>query len=256
MKRSKEKVPGFDEIIFENRNKEYGAYVLRNKGRAATAWSTIGGSVIFTALTLILSFSVEKNAHADRKPVIIILQADTTITDRHDVKPPEPEKPKTDISQVKYIPPVIVDKVDSTDRTMVAVVNYDTLSNRPVNQVDILVADPDPIVSIEPDPPVIVEEMPVFPGGQTALMKFINENIVYPGEALANEVEGRVFLRFVVAADGSVKRIQIIKGVDPLLDNEAIRVIGMLPKWKPGRNNGTPAAVWFSVPVYFKINRK
>jgi len=85
------------------------------------------------------------------------------------------------------------------------------------------------------------------------LLKFINDNIKYPEEAAVNGVQGRVVLRFVVATDGSIKRIEIFKGVHPVLDQEAVRVLSMMPRWKPGRQNGIPASVWFTVPVNFKL---
>ena len=84
-------------------------------------------------------------------------------------------------------------------------------------------------------------------------MKFIAENLKYPEEALRNNLEGRVMLRFVVSAEGSVKRIEVMRSVHPVLDEEAIRVINLLPDWKPGRQNGKPVPVWFSVPVYFQL---
>ena len=115
--------------------------------------------------------------------------------------------------------------------------------------------DPVIIVKEEPEPKIFVEEMPVFPGGDMALMKFIYDNIKYPAEAADNNVEGRVVLKFVVSADGSVTRIQVLKGVHPVLDREAERVVSMFPKWKPGRQNGEPVPVWFTVPVTFTLKK-
>ena len=100
---------------------------------------------------------------------------------------------------------------------------------------------------------VVVEEMPSFPGGDAELMKFINGNIVYPEIAKENNIQGRVILRFCVTYKGLVDQVQILKGVDPALDNEAIRVIKMLPGWKPGKQGGKPVNVWYSVPVTFQL---
>jgi protein TonB len=106
---------------------------------------------------------------------------------------------------------------------------------------------------VEPEIFVRVEEMPEFPGGIPALMKFISENLVYPQEAVNTNIQGKVFLKFVVNPDGSTGRIEITRGVDPLLDNEAARVVSMLPKFKPGKQRGVAVHVWYTLPVSFKL---
>ena len=99
------------------------------------------------------------------------------------------------------------------------------------------------------------EQMPEFPGGQAALMKFINENLRYPATAIENGIQGRVVVQFVVKKDGSVNdNIMIVRGVDPALDQEAIRVCKTLPKFIPGKQNGQPVNVWFTLPITFKLD--
>jgi protein TonB len=100
---------------------------------------------------------------------------------------------------------------------------------------------------------IIVEEMPTFPGGESALMKFIYDNIQYPQAAKDKGTSGKVTLRFAVMADGTVSQTTVLRGVDPDLDNEAMRVIKMLPAWKPGKQGGKPVNVWYSVPVIFQL---
>jgi TonB family protein len=100
---------------------------------------------------------------------------------------------------------------------------------------------------------VVVEEMPAFPGGDKAMMEFIYNNIVYPAVAKEKNIQGRVVLRFVVKYNGEVGDVKVIKGVDPILDMEAQRVIENLPLWKPGRQGGKPVNVWYSVPVTFQL---
>lgn len=99
----------------------------------------------------------------------------------------------------------------------------------------------------------MVEEMPTFPGGDKALMNYINSNITYPETAKANNISGRVILRFAVMASGKVDRVTVLKSVDKDLDNEAKRVVESLPDWIPGRQGGKPVNVWYSVPVTFQI---
>jgi Ca-activated chloride channel family protein len=100
-----------------------------------------------------------------------------------------------------------------------------------------------------------VEVMPIFPGGDAAMLKFITDNIVYPPEMVQQGVTGRVILRFVVTEDGSITDIEILKGVNPLLNAEAIRVVKLMPKWLPGRQNGNPARVYYTLPIWFKLQQ-
>ena len=98
-----------------------------------------------------------------------------------------------------------------------------------------------------------VDPVPVFPGGQTELMKFINENLRYPAAAIENGIQGRVMVQFVVTKDGSVDDVTVLHGVDSALDQEAIRVCKTLPKFIPGKQNGQPVNVWFTLPVTFRL---
>ena len=100
---------------------------------------------------------------------------------------------------------------------------------------------------------VIVEEMPEFPGGELELRKYIAKNIKYPNIARENDIQGKVYVRFVVTETGAVSNVQIARGVDPLLDEEAIRVVNGLPKWKPGRQGGKFVKVWYTVPINFQL---
>lgn len=99
----------------------------------------------------------------------------------------------------------------------------------------------------------IVEDMPEFPGGELALRKFIAGAIKYPQAAVANGIQGKVYVNFVVEKDGSIGRMKIARGVDPSLDQEALRVVGSLPKWEPGRQKGVPVAVSYTVPIAFVL---
>ena len=101
---------------------------------------------------------------------------------------------------------------------------------------------------------VIVEDQPQFPGGNGALMKFLTENIIYPKEAHANGIQGRVICNFVVMKDGSISDLQIVRGVDPLLDAEALRVLGLMPDWKPGKQREQNVNVKYTLPIVFSLN--
>ena len=100
----------------------------------------------------------------------------------------------------------------------------------------------------------VVEEMPDFPdGGLQGLLKFLAKNIKYPVIAQENGIQGRVVCAFVVNKDGSIVDIEVLRGVDPSLDKEAVRVLGTMPKWKPGKQRGKPVRVKYTVPVMFRL---
>ena len=98
------------------------------------------------------------------------------------------------------------------------------------------------------------EPMPEFPGGEAALMRFLNENLRYPATAIENGIQGRVVVQFVVKKDGSVDDVTVLHGVDSALDQEAIRVCKTLPKFIPGKQNGQPVNVWFTLPIIFNLS--
>ena len=97
-----------------------------------------------------------------------------------------------------------------------------------------------------------VEQMPQFPGGEAALMKYIDNHIKYPANAAKNNIQGRVIVQFVVRKDGSVGKVKVVRSVDKDLDKEAVRVVKSLPKFTPGRQNGQVVSVWYTLPVTFK----
>lgn len=99
----------------------------------------------------------------------------------------------------------------------------------------------------------VVEQMPRFPGGDTAMLKYIRENLRYPQAAIEKEIQGRVIVKLVVNTDGTLSDIYVIKPLDPQCDQEAIRIIQSMPRWIPGRHNGVAVPVYYLVPVTFKI---
>ena len=99
----------------------------------------------------------------------------------------------------------------------------------------------------------VVEQMPQFPGGQAAMMKFIADSLRYPSVACESRIEGRVVVQFVVDCEGNILNPLVVWSVDPLLDREAIRLVKLMPKWIPGRQNGKPVCVIYNVPIRFKL---
>ena len=103
------------------------------------------------------------------------------------------------------------------------------------------------------EPYFAVDEMPVFPGGDVALLKYISNNMQYPENARDNNIEGKVIIRFCVTPDGTINQITVLKSVDSELDAEAVRVVKKLPTFKPGKKAGLPVPVWYMVPITFKM---
>ena len=116
-----------------------------------------------------------------------------------------------------------------------------------------VIAQPEPPKEEETKIFEVVEQMPSFPGGQAALFEFLSKNIRYPVVAEENGIQGRVTVQFVVEKDGSVTDVRIMKSVDPSLDKEAERVVKSMPKWIPGKQNGSPVRVNYYVPVVFRL---
>jgi periplasmic protein TonB len=255
MKRYDQKVPGFDEIIFANRNKSYGAYDLRRRYKSAASLSILGG-VMLSSVPLILTFIFSPEpVKAKADPGIFVVVQTDNLTDPAKIAQPEPLKPASAPPQFRYVEPKVVDDTIGLTNLLINDFVMDSVINNNVTvNIDSVVYSPPVTAEIEePEPFTFVEEPPVFPGGTSALLKFIAENTKYPAEALENGVQGKVFVKFAVSADGTVKRLEITRSVHPLLDAEAMRVVSSLPKWKPGKQNGRPVPVWYSVPVTFEI---
>ena len=157
--------------------------------------------------------------------------------------PPPPEAPK-----VAELLEIVDDQADIEEST--TILNEDNTPKVEVKYV------PVQVVEEEPEEQTIfevVENMPDFPGGQTALMPYLAKNIKYPTIAQENGIQGRVLVSFVVGEDGYVEDVQVIKGVEPMLDKEAVRVIQSLPRWTPGNQQGKPVRVKYTVPVTFAL---
>jgi protein TonB len=252
MKRNENMVPEFDEIIFKNRNKSYGAYDLRKRYKSATSISILSGIAFSVILMTALSFSTEEGkASADPETVIIIISEPLL---QEPVTPPEVKPPAVSEPVAKYQVPEVTN--DSTQVTVDIPITDDlirTTINGDLNDTMRVIEPTDPILPAEDKIFIAVEESPEYPGGIPELMNYISQNLKYPSEAVLNNIQGKVILKFVVNADGSVDRVELLRSIDPLLDNEAIRVVSSLPRFKPGKQGGVPVRVWFSIPFSFKL---
>jgi len=257
MAREKEGAPSFNDIVFELRNKEYGAYKLRKKyNRNVIIGVLVGLIILGTAVItphLYAKAMESKKAREERQVEMIMENLDQPA---EQVAPPPPPPPPAEAQQQnRYVPPVVVDSVKpednvqlmTADQATVEVVNEEYIEA--VEEVKEEVQEEE----AEPEPFVVVEEMPEFPGGDVELLKYIFEHTNYPEVAKENNIQGKVIVRFCVTAKGTVSQISVLKGVDAELDKEAMRVVSTLPPFKPGKQGGKPVPVWYMVPITFTL---
>ncbi|MBS1353185.1 MAG: energy transducer TonB [Coprobacter sp.] len=261
------------ELIFKDRNKEYGAYDMRidtpKRHNMATLIVVIGVILIITLPSLIKFITPEKENKIVVNEVTTLAELPKAEIKRNEelrpmMKPTTPPPPLK--STIKFTAPVIKkdeevgeeDEIKSQDelaaRGNVAISIADVKGNDEIEGQDI--ADFKDFVAPEVEEEevyIIVEQMPGFPGGEEALLKYISDHMEYPTMAIERGIEGRVTVRFVVNKDGYVQDVTVIRGVHELLDKEAVRVIQSLPRWNPGKQNGVSVAVYYNVPVNFTL---
>ena len=264
---------GWVDLVFEGRNKAYGAYQLRKNTGVRNVWSII----IMVALAALLGIIIGVNAiiEANSKEEISaevelsqIAKKEVKVEKKAPVKIEEAKPVEKVKSSVKFVPPVIkkdsevkpeeeLKSQDDLNKSKTAIGSFDVKGNDDatgeVLKAKEVIAQPEPPKEEETKVFDVVEQMPSFPGGQAALMSYLSNNIKYPQIAMENGVQGRVVCTFVVERDGSITDIRVVRGVDPSLDKEAIRVLKSMPHWIPGKQNGSAVRVKFTVPVTFKL---
>jgi periplasmic protein TonB len=258
MAKDKINAPAFDDIVFEARNKEYGAYKLRKKyNRTVLVALLVGVIIIATAIiTPYLNAKAAENRgkRAERQVEIKLENLDTPA--EQVAPPPPPPPPPTDVvQQQRYVPPQVVDSIRPEDvkQLMTADQAQTEVTNKDVVEAVQQVKEEVQETEAEPEPFVVVEEMPSFPGGDAALLKYVMEHTEYPEIAKENNIQGKVIIRFCVTPKGGVSQVSVLKGVDPELDKEAMRVVATLPPFKPGKQGGKPVPVWYMVPINFTL---
>jgi len=251
-------VPAFDDIVFESRNKEYGAYKLRKKySRTVLLGLLIGIIIISTAIITpyLNAKALENRQKRAEKEVIIKLENLDQPNETVAPPPPPPPPPAEVVQQQKYVPPVVVDSIKPEDVKQLMTADQAQVEVKDAEVVEVKTEVKEEVQEADPEatPFVIVEEMPAFPGGDTELLKYIAANTVYPEVAKENNIQGKVIIRFCVTSKGGVSQVSVLKGVDPELDKEAIRVVNTLPTFKPGKQGGKPVPVWYMVPITFTL---
>ena len=271
------------DLVFEGKNKDFGAYVIRTEStkrhNLAVLW-TLVGSLAVAALTFGLvqanKYFEERRlaSQHDQTEIFVDLTTEEPEPEQQIIEPDEPEViPKEEVLntiQVTEVQIVEDNEVRPEDRIMtqeeiinsnaaVGATNYD----QGTNDLNVTNTYPADAVIVEKKPAEdnkkpeevfkSVEQMPQFPGGDAALMKFLSSHINYPPMAAENNVQGKVIVQFVVDKTGKVGEVKVVRSVDKDLDHEAIRVCQALPKFTPGRQNGRPVSVWYTLPIQFKL---
>jgi protein TonB len=207
--------------------------------------------LIIALLVILASFEYrtkEKNVSTLTAEQAVIVE-DEMIPVTRETPPPPPEQPKVPVVSDEII---VVD--DDVEITTELIINTEDDKNLGVEVRDYVEAEEEEIVEEEDIPFVMVEEKPKFQGGdESTFTKWVSERLVYPEIAKENGVQGRVILSFRVNSDGTVSDVKIIRGVDPSLDKEAVRVVASSPKWTPGRQRNKPVNVVYTFPVIFQL---
>lgn len=263
-----------DEIVFEGRNKDYGAYSLRkNYSRYLTKASLIGIGIFGGALLAAWSFNKFGGSDQEELQSVEIdlskLKEEKQEEKKPDIPPPppEPEPPKQEIAQIKFIPPEPKaddevkneeppPKVEEVENKVISNINKEGAETEEVAAAPPPVEAPKPAEIEQPREDEIfttVEQQPEFQGGLKEMYAFIGKNLKYPSQAQRANVSGRVFAKFVVERDGRIGDVQILKGIGFGCDEEAQRVIKSMPKWNPGKQNGRSVRVFFTMPINFQL---
>jgi len=265
------------DLVFENRNHEYGAYALRKGTGKRNLIAIIAVILLAIACQIGLTLkNIADEAAAKRQAMqeAVELSAleqkkEAKVERKEVVKQENVEKVVEKVkSSIKFTAPVIKkdnevrpeDEMKSQEEilsTKTAIGSFDVKGNDESGEV----LKAKEVIATEPVKPKeeenkvfdVVEQMPSFPGGQAALMNYLNSNIKYPVIAEENGIQGRVIVQFVVGKDGHISDVKVAKSVDPSLDKEAVRVVKAMPKWIPGKQNGQAVTVRYTLPVTFRL---
>ncbi len=251
-----------DDIIFEGRNKTYGAYYLRKRYTRHLMIGLLMGASLF-----VLIFSAPYILRLFKKPEPVVAEKKIKITelsepppiDKNVPPPPPPDLPPPPPKTIKFTPPVIKpDEEVREEDVPPPIEELQTVDVGPASdnvEYDFSAVQQATVVEEEVKPQIFtyVEQMPEFPGGTAELMKYLSKNIRYPPVARENGIEGRVVLQFVVDERGHISDIVPLREIGGGTTEEAIRVVKSMPPWKPGRQNGNPVKVYFKLPITFKL---
>ena len=269
------------DLVFEGKNKEFGAYELRKNSDARHNKAMIV-VVIFLALVFLIPLLINTVLpKAEERPEDLTEQAMVDLSDATDEPEEEPEEEleRYEEPEPEVLPEEVLNTVKVTELAIVEddqvkaedeIKTQDELAETTTafGQSDFDQGTDDRNVVREHKDEIVVEDkteveenkvftaveqMPQFPGGEAELMKYISKNLKYPPVAMENNIQGRVTIQFVVTKTGKIGEVKVARGKDPDLDKEAVRVVKSLPDFIPGKMNGQAVSVWYTLPINFKL---
>ena len=268
------------DIVFEGKNKEFGAYVLRQTSPArhtkAIVWVLAAVAVI---LVLLILSANDVFKRAEEEQIVTATEQEMTTFDAEEFEEeiqeeeifelPEPEEiiAPEEVANSQQVTDLLIVQDEEIEEDKQVKNQEDIRENEAqlgtvditegvndLNKIEVkeqVIAEP--VVDDEPLSIALVEQKPSFPGGEAAMYTWLGNNIVYPPAASEEGAQGRVVVEFVVGKDGSITNVRVVRPRHPALDREAVRVVSAMPTWVPGRNNGQPVKVTYTLPVTFKL---
>lgn len=255
---------GRNEVVFANRNKDYGAYEIR-RNYSRYLFNALLISICAVALSVAVPVLVNLiSASADEfsVPRDVVINFEPPPLDKNEPEPPPPPPPEQPVmEQLKFTLPIVTEEevpeeeIPPTEEQLV-----ETNVGEKTQE-----GDPDALIIAEEGTGVIedntvydlvaIQEQPSFPGGDAEMLRFLTNNIKYPQQEKEMNISGKVFITFVIDKDGSVTETEVYKSLKggPNCDREAMRVVKMMPKWSPGKQNGKPVKVRYILPIHFKL---
>lgn len=268
------------DLVFEGKNKEFGAYELR---KASAKRHNRAMLVILIVLLIVAILGLLANTvlqKGEERPDDLVEQAMVDYTEAQEEEPEEePEQQRVEEPQPEALPEEILNTVKATElqitkdeEVVEEIKSQDELKDtdtavgttdfdKGTDDLNVVREHKEEVIVEEKKPePVddnqvftVVEQKPQFPGGEAALLKWVSDHIRYPAMAQENNIQGKVVLQFVVTKTGKVGEVKVMRSKDPDLDKEAVRVVKSLPDFVPGKMNGHAVNVWYTLPVTFKL---
>lgn len=268
------------DLIFEGKNKEYGAYEMRAKSDARHNRAMLVIIIVIAAVALLamLVNTVIEKAAARPEDQTEQAMVEMATEEAQEEEPQEEEQQRVEEQKPEVLPEEVLNTMKATELKITAdaevkeeIKSQDEMKesttavgasdfDKGTDDLNVVREHKDEVVVEEKKEPVddnkvfdVVEQNPVFPGGEAALLKYVAEHIRYPAMAQENNIQGRVVVQFVVTKTGSIGQVKVVRSKDPDLDREAVRVVKSLPKFTPGKMNGHAVNVWYTLPINFKL---
>lgn len=260
-----------NDIVFEKRNKTYGAYRLRREYQGNVQRATLIGVGIFLLIFCLPELYARLNPAPETDDIGFEVEfTPVNIKPEATPTPPVVETPPPAVNTVRALPPVVLPdeqvihehQPPTVEKFEEAQPGQETVEGESASVIVVPPAEvagtgKETLVEVSPEVEkefLFAEQQPEFVGGQRAFAEYLRKNLRYPREAARAGIQGKVFLEFSVGPDGAIERARVIKGIGFGCDEEALRVIGQMPDWMPGRQSGRPVRVKYTLPIAFQLD--